>query len=358
MRLEWRYNSRKFATYKEDSMKERSGFLCLLAILQTAVVFLAASVVLAQAAPGKFAFEAATVRPSAPLDMEKLAAEVRAGRLPRLGVHVDASRAEEFYLPLKDLIAYAYDVKAYQIAGPDWLARESFDIVAKIPDGVSKDNAPAMMQTLLADRFGLVVHHSKHEQRVLALVIGKRGPKLKKSPAATQPIDENAPLKPGETKLEGQDGPILVIQHPDGSVTINMGSKGIITQKFDRQSHVLHLESSNVTMAGFADMLTKILQRGGLQVVDMTGLKGSYQVAIDIALKDMMGMARAQGYTPPISPASSAASSNILAESATELGVGPNIYDSIEKLGLKLKDRKAMVEQLVVDHVEKTPTTN
>lgn len=341
-------------------MKERRGRLGFMAFFQTAVILLAASVVFAQTAPGKLAFEVAAIRPSAPLDVERVAAEVRAGRIPTLGVHVYPSRAEFIYVPLKNLIAYAYNVKAYQITGPAWLASERFDILATIPDGVSKDDAPAMMQTLLADRFGLVVHRSTHEQRVLALVVGKNGPKLKQSPDTTGPIDENAPLKPGETKFEGPDGPILMTRHPDGSVTMNMGAKGIITQKFDRQSLTLHLESSNVTMAGFADMLTNILRSSGSgrQVVNMTGLKGSYQVAIDIALKDMMGMARAQGFTPPIASANSAASNNMLAASAGELDAGSNIYDSVEKLGLKLKDSKAAVEQLMVDQVNKTPTPN
>ena len=35
-----------------------------------------------------------------------------------------------------------------------------------------------------------------------------------------------------------------------------------------------------------------------------------------------------------------------------------SIYDSVQKMGLKLDPRKAPVEQVVVTHVEKTPTEN
>ena len=337
-------------------MKERNGFLRLFVV----IVFLAASVAFGQTAPGKLAFEVASVRPSAPLDMTKLAAEVRAGRMPRLGAHVDASRAEYIYVPLRDLIAYAYNVKNYQVTGPAWLATERFDIEAKIPEGALKDDAPAMMQALLAERFGLAVHRDTQEHKVWALVVGKGGPKLKEAPAAPTPIDPNAPLKPGETKIEGPEGPIVMARKPDGSTTMNMGKRGVITQRFDAQSRTLQIESSTVSMAGFADMLTNIMQMGGdkRQVVDMTGLKGNYQVAVEFPLADLMAMARAQGFGPPPSAAGGGAAANALpAETASDPG-GGSAFSSVEKLGLKLEERKAPVEQIVVDHVEKAPTPN
>ncbi|MFZ0961971.1 MAG: TIGR03435 family protein, partial [Terriglobia bacterium] len=39
-------------------------------------------------------------------------------------------------------------------------------------------------------------------------------------------------------------------------------------------------------------------------------------------------------------------------------GGGSTVFASVKKLGLKLEPRKAPVEQLVIDHVEKTPTEN
>jgi uncharacterized protein (TIGR03435 family) len=322
---------------------------------------LAAGAAFGQTPPNNLAFEVATVKPSPPLDMEKLKEEVLAGRMPRLGPYVNASQAEYIYMPLKELIANAYKVKAYQITGPAWLATERFDIVAKIPEGASKDDAPQMLQALLEERFKLAAHRNTQEQPVLALLVGKDGPKLKESPPTTEPVDENAPLKPGEMKVNGPNGPIRITKNPDGSTTMNMGAKGIITQRMDMESKTITLESSNVTMAGFADMLTSVLQMGGggsRQVVDMTGLKGNYQVAVEISLADVMAMARAQGINVPAMPAGGAAASDSPAAAASDPGGGSTVFASVKKLGLKLEPRKAPVEQLIIDHVEKTPTEN
>lgn len=77
-------------------------------------------------------------------------------------------------------MSYAYGVKPYQITGPDWLATMRFDIVAKMPEGSKKD-APKMLQALLEERFKLTTHRASAEHPVLALVVGKGGPKLKAS---------------------------------------------------------------------------------------------------------------------------------------------------------------------------------
>ena len=322
---------------------------------------LAGGAILAQTAPGNLAFEVATVKPSPPLDMAKLREQIQAGKMPRFGPHVSASQAEYIYMPLRDLIANAFQVKTYQINGPAWLATERFDIVAKIPDGASKDDAPKMLEALLEERFKLAAHRDNQEQPVLALVVGKDGPKLKESPPITQPIDENAPLKPGETKIDTAEGPMRITRNADGSNTINMGAKGTITQRMDPESQTISLESSRVTMAGFADMLTRILQMGGgggRQVVDMTDLKGNYQVAVDISLADIMAVARSQGMNVPMPPAGGGAAGAAPAAAASDPGGGSTVFASVKKLGLKLEPRKAKVEQLVIDHVEKTPTEN
>ena len=114
-------------------------------------------------------------------------------------------------------------------------------------------------------------------------------------------------------------------------------------------------------MAGFADMLTNIMQMGGAggqQVVDMTGLKGNYQVAVDISLADIMAMARAQGIMPPPPAASGTGGDKDPAALASDPGGGTTVFASVAKLGLKLEERKATVQRLVVDHIEKTPTAN
>ena len=131
------------------------------------------------AAAAKLEFDVASVRPSAPLDMQKMAADMQAGKMPRMGAHVDGLLAEYNYMSLKDLVAAAYKVKDYQITCPDWMGTARFDISARMPEGSSKDDAPKMLQALLADRFKLVIHRETQDHPVLALVVGKDGPKLK-----------------------------------------------------------------------------------------------------------------------------------------------------------------------------------
>ncbi len=295
--------------------------------------------------------------------MQRMAADIQAGKMPRLGPHVDASRAEFTYMSLKDLIVYAYTVKPYQVDGPSWLSDARFDIEAKIPDGGTKDQAPAMMQTLLAERFKLTVHRDHEEHKVLALVVGKGGPKLKESPAPPPPPDANAPAKPGETKIDTEEGSMKITRNTDGSVKIDMGARGIITEKLDMSTQTLHIESSMVTMNGFADMLTNMMQMGGSggpQVVNQTGLKGNYQVTLDLALADLMALARASGMNLPGAPAGGGAQqANAPANAASDpQAAGQGVYSSVEQMGLKLEERKATVERLIVDHAEKTPVAD
>jgi uncharacterized protein (TIGR03435 family) len=339
-------------------MKRRGSFALIFVI---GLLFTALAA-FAQAPPSNPEFEVATVKPSAPLDFMKLREQMQAGRMPRFGPHVDGAQAVYTYMSLKDLIANAYDMKGYQITGPGWLGSERFDIVAKMPDGASKDDAPKMLQALLAERFKLAAHRETQEHQVLALLVGKDGPKLKEAPASAEAVDENAPAKPGEMKIDGPNGPLRISRNSDGSTTINMGAKGTVTQRMDMQSQMMNLESSSVTMGGFADMLTNLLQMGGgggRQVVDMTGLKGNYQVAVDISLADAMAAARAQGMVPLGAQSSGGAAGASPAAAASDpAGGGSSVYASVKKLGLKLEPRKAQVEQLVIDHVEKTPTEN
>ena len=120
------------------AMRRSAFFLTFLSIFLIACGSLLLPATLAGQTPtSKPAFDVATVKPSAPLDPSKLAADMQAGKMPRLGPHISASRAEYIYMPLKELIASAYGVKSYQIDGPQWLATERFDIEATLPEGSS-----------------------------------------------------------------------------------------------------------------------------------------------------------------------------------------------------------------------------
>jgi uncharacterized protein (TIGR03435 family) len=334
-------------------MKKSSAFFFSYLLFSASFAILPGSLA-AQTAPVKRTFEVATIRPSPPPDPAKIRAEIQAGRLPRVGPHVTASRAEYINMDLKDLIALAWKLRGYQVTGPDWLGSERFDVEAMMPEGATRDDAPAMLRALLEDRFKLTAHEGDEEHRVLALVVGKNGPKLKKSTTVAQPVDPDAPLKPNEMTMDGPDGTVRLARNPDGSMIFDLGTRGTVAVKLDAINQAMRIESSMVTMSGFTDTLSVLLgQIGGQQVVDQTGLKGNYELAVEISLADLMAMAQSGGFGPP---PPDARSSNVPV--ASDPGGGTSVFQSVKQLGLELDDRKATVKRLVIDHVEKMPTEN
>jgi uncharacterized protein (TIGR03435 family) len=322
---------------------------------------LAATAVFAQTKP---AFEVATIKPSPPMDQAKMVAAIRAGGKMPIGANIDADRAEYLYLDLKSLMSYAYGVKTYQITGPDWMKSARFDIIAKMPEGSKREDAPKMLQSLLEERFKLATHRASAEHPVLALVAGKGGPKLKASADKPAAIDESTPLKPGELKMDGPDGPVrMKVDVTTGSSVIDMGLQGKMSYSLNRSTRMFHIDFSMTTMTGFADMITQLFQQiggtGGRRVVDMTGIAGNYDASIDLSLTELMAMARAAGADIPAgAPGGAGASGNSPPVAPDPGGGGTSLADAVQSMGLKLESRKAMVDQLIVDHIEKTPTEN
>ncbi len=104
-------------------------------------------------------------------------------------LNVVGSRVDIRFMSLYNLVVTAYRIKPHQLSGPDWMRSQRFDIAAKIPDGVSKDQVPEMLQALLAERFKLSIHRDSKDQSVFALVVGRNGSKLQRSaPQADAPF--------------------------------------------------------------------------------------------------------------------------------------------------------------------------
>jgi uncharacterized protein (TIGR03435 family) len=268
-------------------------------------------------------------------------------------MHIEGARATFTYMSLKELVAYAYKVRAFQVSGPDWLTTDRFDIAAKLPEGASKDDVPAMLQALLVERFKLAAHLETKEHPVLGLVVAKGGPKLKEAPVPA-PMDDNAPLKPGETKVDSIDGPMRLTRNTDGSTTYNMGNRGSFKLTIDGQNGTMHMEADGMVMRGLAMMLTSLGGGSGRQVVDMTGLKGNYELAIEFSLQDLVANLRDQGIDIPNGPGGGGGRD----AGASDPSGNSTVADALGKLGLKLERTKANVEQLVLDHAEKLPSEN
>jgi len=320
----------------------------------TATQASAAAQATASSAPtaSTLSFDAASVRLSPEPDTATMLAGLKEGRKPEW-VRVDGTRATFHYMSLKELIAYAYKLRAYEVSGPEWLVTDRFDIAARLPDGATKDDVPGMLRALLKERFNLATHSELTDQTVLGLVVGKSGPELKETAAKAEAIDENAPLQPNESKMDTADGPIRLMKNKDGSTTYNMGTRGTFTLKFDTNTLSMRMEASTISMKGFAVMLTSLGGGEGRQVVDMTGVTGNYQAAVDFSLMDLTSSLSAQGIEIQTGPRSGSSST-----AATDPEGGATVSAALEKLGLKLEKSKAKVQRLVVDQVAKMPTEN
>jgi hypothetical protein len=75
--------------------------------------------------------------------------------------------------PLKIVLMEAFKVKSYQIEGPSWLDEDCFDIVAKMPEGATSDQIPAMLQALLVERFKLAAHKEIARVRCMRWLWGR-----------------------------------------------------------------------------------------------------------------------------------------------------------------------------------------
>ena len=352
-------------------MQVRMGLVVLVSVLlsggaafgqgaQATPAAAATSLAASAATSGSATFDVASIRPS---DMARLQADVQAGKMPNFGVHLNGLRAEFNFQTLRDLMTYAYKVKVYQITGPDWLNSQRFDITARMPDGSTKADAPKMLQALLEDRFKVTIHRETKEHPVMAVLVGKGGPKMKESPGDAPPIDEEAPLKPGEMQMDTVDGPVRMTMNKNFmGATVNMGTKGIVIWNVDTQTMMLHVNSTKTTMVALVDTLSQLMTQmggvtggGGRQVVDMTGLKGNYEIALDFSMADLTAQARAQDGNGTGGEGAGAGPATVASDPG---GNGATVSAAVEKLGLKLDSRKAPVEQLIVDHAEKTPTDN
>jgi uncharacterized protein (TIGR03435 family) len=203
-------------------------------------------------------------------------------------------RLTMYNMPMRALIATAYQVPFDRVVGPNWLDTEGYDIVAKPAPDATREMLWPMLQNLLAERFKLAVHREQKVVPVWALVVGKQGPKLKES------SDENQ-VKPG----------------------------------CGRQGVQLTCSSHRSTMARLAEDLHRWVSRDwfGLPIVDQTGLQGVYDFTLT--------------WTPTPKP-----------DEPGELS-GVGLLDAIQdQLGLKLEPRKAPVDRIVIDHVERVPIEN
>ena len=274
-------------------------------------------------------FEVASIKPSPPIDPTT----IQSGQLHR-GMMIDGARVDIGRFRLAQLIMKAWDVEIYQVQGPSWLMTgQPFDVVANLPERATKEQVPAMLQKLLAERFKLQVHIDKQPHEVYALVVAQ-GSKLKVSAPA---VDTGPQVVTGSSTTS-----INIGKNGGGVVTDGAGHKQTITPSEDRT--MVHVEYWGTTMAEFAAEISPLSDR---PIIDETGLKGRYDVAVDVSTQEMMAAARSMGAGAPPPTAGTEASQP-----------GGSLSTAIKSMGLKMERRTAPMLAVVVDHCEKMPTDN
>jgi uncharacterized protein (TIGR03435 family) len=233
------------------------------------------------------------------------------------------------------LVRMSYQLQDSQIVGgPNWLFTDRFDVMDKGtapgPDGTFM----AKLQSLLEDRFKLVVHTETREMPMYALVLRQRngslGPELHASAAdcptaprsglpglaPPRPPPPPSPAAPGAAAGSGSGN----LERPRCGMRFGPGT----------------MMGGGLTMPQMARNLSQIV--GGI-VVDKTGLTGTYDW--DLKYAPDPGLPARSDFPP------------LPAGAATPVIDGPSIFTALqEQLGLKLESGKEPVEVLVVDRAE------
>jgi uncharacterized protein (TIGR03435 family) len=151
------------------------------------------------------------------------------------------------------LLRAAYNLSENRIIGPDWIDADRFDVVGKPPQGTPNSDVMPMLQTLLKDRFHVVVHSDLRELPVFDMVVAKGGLKMSLS------TSENPFPKPPS--------------NPGGAMNFGAG-----------------------TMTEIAQRLTG---SAGRTVLDKTGLEGRYGFLLIYTPLSAQTPANADGSGPP-----------------------------------------------------------
>jgi uncharacterized protein (TIGR03435 family) len=297
-------------------MSRGLGIVCVVGIVDTLT---------AQTSPS-LAFEAGSIKPNNSSSL---------GR--RFGVPGDRFVATNE--TLWQLIAVAYGAPGvlpqpladYQISGgPKWINSDRFDVEAKAAGDVVRGTQgtrrkQVMLQTLLAQRFKLVVHHETKELPIYALVLARRdrtlGPQLRRSELDSAALrgNPNSPPIPlpafGTPACDAAGG---------ARCSPGLGIAG-------------GFKSGAMTTTELTVYFSRWLDRA---VLDRTRLTGAFDVELQFSSEGLPGAPTGPpGVERPPSE-------------------GPSIFTAVqEQLGLKLESARGPVDVLVIDHVEH-PTAN
>jgi uncharacterized protein (TIGR03435 family) len=263
---------------------------------------IASAGLLSGAAFGQATFDAADVHVSPRSAWAKTAANTMQSGFPIPG------RYELRRATMLDLIKLAYGVDGDKVyGGPSWLDYDRFDVIAKVPAAARSDAMKLVLQSLLADRFKLVVKVDTRPLPAYVLALAKGGPKL--------------------SAADGKSGA--------------SGCQSLPTTRRDDGPYA-SIRCRNVTLNEFAAGLRRLASNptfGTLPLVDSTGLDGAWDIDLQYPAP-FFTISKSSGQVSSVSNAD-------------------GIFGAVEKqLGLKLELSKAPQQALVVESVNEQPTAN
>jgi uncharacterized protein (TIGR03435 family) len=190
-----------------------------------------------------------------------------------------------------------------------------------------------MVRSLLEDRFGLKTHRSSKELPVYALVVASDGLKMQQS--KVDPSDPPFMPRSGSGNVD--------VKASGGREGVNLNYGHGTTFSFANNK----IEGHRLVMPLFAEILGRFTDR---PIIDMTKLTGAYDITVDLSQEDFMAMlirsAVNAGVTLP-------------PEALRLMNSGDDtLMMALRRLGVKLENRKAPVETVVVDEMRKTPSEN
>ena len=240
---------------------------------------------LAQLAVSPPAFEVASIKPS----------DDPPGSVS--GIFETTGRINAKNVTLRRCVRGAYDTPEHQIVGgPKWVDQDRYYIEAKAAVPASDRELMLMLQTLLADRFKLVLHREQRTIPGYRLVLGNRGLKVQASAANRDSVGRS---------LRGR------------------------------------IEAEGYTMAQLAFKLSEALHQ---PVQDTTSVDGKFDFKLE--------------WTPDEMQAKLPSTDQSAGNNTLEISAGTSIFTALqEQLGLKLESGKISADVLVIDSAEK-PSEN
>lgn len=175
-------------------------------------------------------------------------------------------------VPVEDLIRAAYGIPTREIFGPSWISSDSFeryDVTAKAADGSSPQDQRAMLQHMLATRFGLRARRETRELPVYLLMKvndnGGLGPSLRPAAKTCQPRDAcSGSVTAGRAEYKGAQWP-LVFQIIAGAVADRrVFDRTDLAGAFDFD--LTYARSLSATDGPAADIFTAVRQQLGLKL--------------------------------------------------------------------------------------------